>query len=568
MNDRDSSQIDDNDQAPDGSNKEAGEAERVVEIPAPVSAAEPVEGRSDSNIVPKLLGVIGLALVAVLGYGSTNNWFGLFEAPGVESASGETTPKDVDNSDVENADANTQTNLSSNGTPSEPQDTSEDLPPLDPIAASLSAEVIEECKRVANHLYATMPNSLEAREMLARTEYEFGDTSKAEKIWNDILKLNPQFLYALRGLGDLATAEGKLTEAVGYYQQAAKYEPQSVTRKITLGVAMTQAAQLDEAKAVLEEALKQSPDHGGALSALGQILALQRDFDAAKEKLESALNAKIRPDNLAKIHLGLVQAYQRLGDKEKVKFHQAEYKQLSTGSATANQETKEYDDLAAIREDVGRFYVDMARVYLAGGFSNSATALLIRTSQMDKSDMDCRQALAFFSLSQEKPYDAIRWLGELRQLQPDSFSFPKEISRLYVQVGDLEKGEKELLDFLKDHPEHQLALRTTAMYYYSLVPAEGEGTQYAERLVKLQATHESYALLASIHDAAGKNAEAITAMEKAVELAPENEKYAQALKVLTGEITPPPKTPNIPPPPGSTNAGGTGGTIGNTPGDR
>ncbi|MEM7316520.1 MAG: tetratricopeptide repeat protein, partial [Planctomycetota bacterium] len=377
--------------------------EDVVEIPAHPAASK-TDSKASGGILPTVLGLLGLTLIAVIGYGSTNEWFGLLAKSDSPPESETQKEELLSNGDQPDSNSNltASQNSPSNRVPS-PADSQanaqeparkEDLPPLDPIPSDKAVEVIEECKRVANHLFGTMPNSLEAKEMLARTEFEFGDTAKARVVWESILKLNPQFLYALRGLGDIATQEGELELAVNYYRKACEFDPTSISRKVTLGVALTQAAKLEEAKIELESALETNPDHGGALAELGQVLLLLKDFEGAKNRLDAALVAKIPPNNLAKPHLGLVTAYQRLQDREKAKFHQAEYQKLSRDGSQVNSETRDYDDLEAIREDVGRFYVDMARVYVTGGFPASASLLLIRTSQMDKQNTDCRQALA------------------------------------------------------------------------------------------------------------------------------------------------------------------------------
>ncbi|MEC8558084.1 MAG: tetratricopeptide repeat protein [Planctomycetota bacterium] len=533
--------------ASDPKEENAAADEDVVEIPAHPAASKK-DSKASGGILPTVLGLLGLTLIAVIGYGSTNEWFGLFAES--DSVPGPELQKENPLSNGDQTDSNrnlpASRNLAGNGNPSsadsqtsdEETARKEDLPPLDPIPSEKAVEVIEECKRVANHLYGTMPNSLEAKEMLARTEFEFGDTAKARVVWESILKLNPQFLYALRGLGDIATQEGELELAVNYYRKACECDPTSISRRVTLGVALTQAAKLEEAKTELESALENNPGHGGALAELGQVLLLLKDFEGAKTRLEAALAAQIPPNNIAKPHLGLVTAYQRLRDREKAKFHQVEYQKLSRDGSQVNSETRDYNDLAAIREDVGRFYVDMARVYVTGGFPASASLLLIRTSQMDKQNTGCRQALAFFSMQQRKPYEAIRWLGELQKIEPENFTYTKEISRLYVQTSEMEKAESVLIEFLDADPDNAAALHGTAMFFYSLLPNDGKGAKFAQRLVDQAPSGENYALLASIQDAAGKNDEAIEAMSKAAELSPENSKYSDALKVLRGEIIP------------------------------
>ncbi len=497
----------------------------------PTAATPPAKPSSSGGWLSRILILLVLTAVAVVGFGSSLGWFGsttqkLAHVPAPASpqnqvagtAAADTTPTPPDSAG--------SAAPGNNGPQVDP-------PPLKALAPKTSEGMLEECRAVSEHLRSTLPNSLEAREMQARFEYEFGDMQRARTIWEGLLKVSPNFVYALRGLGDICTVNGELTEAVRYFRRAVLVDPENVNRQITLAVALVQAAELQEAKTVLESVLARQPNHVGALAELGSVALQLEEYEAARDHLEKSLTGPVQPANVAKVHFGLVTAYRRLGDMAEAKQHLEEHQKLTAVASQERQtERQDYSDTEAIGKDVSRIYVDMARVYLSGNQPAAAELLLLRSSEMDAANVDCRQALAFLSMNQGKTFDAIRWLKELAELRPEEFTFAQEIARLYLQVGQPAAAEQTLEEFADSRPDDPLVLRTLAQFYLNAQPDPEKAIQFAQQLTKVQPAAPNFALLASIHDAAGNARDAVDALESAVSMEPNNVSYAQTLAML------------------------------------
>jgi len=483
----------------------------------------------------KLLLLFGFLLVAIAGFGSSTGWFeGLFSPAENEvrrsSASelaSEANPADTMAAASTMPDNNQQGNAQfGNAQFGNAQLT----PPLDLKIPTESLQLLAEGKRVAEHLVKTMPGSVEAKEMQARFEFEFGETAKAEQLWNDIVQINPDYAYALQGLGDVAVINGHLEEAVSYFRRAVLVDPNTLSRQITLGIALTNASHFDEARRTFETVLARDSKRTDAHVELASVLIQLQDFEAAREHLEVAL--KTFPD-LPEVHFGLATVYSRLGEKEKAKYHQAEHKRCYQGTITAREQGgRTYDDLNALNTDVGRLYTDMARTYLAGGFRDAAGLLLLRVSRMNAEDPESRRALAFLALSQGKQFDAIRWLTEILRLRPDDLSIAKEIARLQLQSGQPKAAEKVLFEYAEGHPQDVEARRELARFFVEVDRDEARAIQFGQAAAELAPTAESMALLASVYDAFQKLDKAIESLERAVELQPNNVSYQQGLALL------------------------------------
>ncbi len=502
----------------------------IIEPDEPSGTTAPPSPGS-SSVVGKLLAALALIVVAILGYGSTSGWFGSppsdRDAAEVKTSNKEAPalPTDISSSNA----ANPSTTSGTEATTLPPTNATI-IPPLDAIQPDDSKKLLDEGKRVAEHLVRSLANSIEAKEVQARFEYEFGETTKAEQLWQEIIAVNPNYVYALKGLGDVANLNGKLEESVGYYRRGVLADPNDLTLQVLLGVSLLNASQFNEAKQTLESVLARDPSRSDAHVELASVLSQLQDYQGAKDHLEIAL--KDHPE-LPEIHFGLANAYTRLGDREKAKHHQTEHLRLRKNSVEAREQGRRtYDDLAALNIDIGNLYVLMARTYLAGGYRDAASLLLLRASRMNPQDPECRRALAFLALGQGKTFDAVRWLTEVLEITPDDYSVVKEIGRLHVQNRQPKLAEKAMLDFFQTHPKFAEVAKELARFYIQVDRNEEKAIQYGKTSCELAPTADNMAMLASIYDTFDRLNEAIEAMAKAVELQPTNASYQQAVALL------------------------------------
>jgi tetratricopeptide (TPR) repeat protein len=469
----------------------------------------------------KTVAALMLLGAAVLGFASSTGWF--------RSRSGGTVAR-VDQ-DSENTAAETTQEVAPDSRAATPAtEVSANLPPLDALAPTESNRLIEECRRVSEHLVRTFPNSVDAMEMQARFEFELGKVDAAGDLWRQILERNPRSVYALRGLGDIATQEGHFGLAVQQFRKTVLVDPGNLSHQLRLGVALLAAQELEEAKSTLEAVVARGPKYVEAQRELGTVLLQLQDFEGARNQFEAAL--AVDP-NHAKTHYGLATAYSRLGNREKALHHQSEHQRLNLDvKADLRSGRRGYDDFAALQETIARLYTDMARVYLSAGDTRSAEFLLRRVTRIQPSDIDSRQAMAFLANTQGKTRDAIRWLRNLAELRPDEFAFPQEIVSLYLQLNQPGDAARALTEFVDSHPNHTEAIKVAAHFFLEAQTDLAKATQYGTAYAEQAPSPESFALLSGIHEANEKWDAAIVAIEQAVKLAPNDAAYRQYLALL------------------------------------
>ncbi|MBL8532068.1 MAG: sulfotransferase [Hyphomonadaceae bacterium] len=117
-----------------------------------------------------------------------------------------------------------------------------------------------------------------------------------------------------RNLGELASAEGRVSEALAAFEKAVALAPNSVPANAALALALERRHDLARAKTHAERALRADTNSQTARLALGQIALRERDFAGARAVLSGLVeNPRATAANRA-IALGLIgEAHDREG---------------------------------------------------------------------------------------------------------------------------------------------------------------------------------------------------------------------------------------------------------------
>ena len=115
-------------------------------------------------------------------------------------------------------------------------------------------------------------------------------------------------------LGDQLKERGRPGAAVIEYRRALAENPDSVPVLNKLSAVLLDMGKGKDALEFLIRARDLSPDHPTAYTHLGKIFLKQKDYPSAMESLQTAI--QINPFN-PEVHLGLAEAYEALGDKDR-----------------------------------------------------------------------------------------------------------------------------------------------------------------------------------------------------------------------------------------------------------
>lgn len=109
-----------------------------------------------------------------------------------------------------------------------------------------------------------------------------GDYGQVERIWRQILRLDPDDFGAYNNLGNALTDQGRWAEAEAIYREAIRLAPNEAIPYNNLGVVLMEQGRLVEAEAAYREAIRIAPHIDLAYNNLGNALSAQGKFTEAE----------------------------------------------------------------------------------------------------------------------------------------------------------------------------------------------------------------------------------------------------------------------------------------------
>jgi protein O-GlcNAc transferase len=195
---------------------------------------------------------------------------------------------------------------------------------------------------------------------LAIKNHQAGNLPKAESIYQQILKVDPNQTDALHYLGLIAHQVGENDRAVKLISDALKIKPDYAEAHCNLGLTLKDLGQLNDAVASYNKALAIKPDFALAYSNKGIALKALGQLDEAVSSYRKALN--INP-NYAEAYSNLGNAFQELG-----KFHEA-VESFNKSITLKPNYAEAYSNLGNVLRELGR---------LDESLSNSRKALILK----------------------------------------------------------------------------------------------------------------------------------------------------------------------------------------------
>lgn len=134
------------------------------------------------------------------------------------------------------------------------------------------------------------PENLKALAYLGRFLEETGRPSEAYDAFSKAISLNPHFTPALVGMGYHLVRQGKLDEAIGYYQKAIEFrKDQNADAFLQLAGCYEQKKEIEKATKVLLEAVKVNPYASRIYNNLGALYMNTRKNAEAEAYFRKAL---------------------------------------------------------------------------------------------------------------------------------------------------------------------------------------------------------------------------------------------------------------------------------------
>jgi tetratricopeptide (TPR) repeat protein len=158
------------------------------------------------------------------------------------------------------------------------------------VAAGLAAGVII-------HLPLYRPSNTIAIYNLALVCQRQGRVKEAERLFQDVVRMSPNFDDGYYALGYLYWTQGRRDDAVAAYKKALALNPDFAEVRYNLGFIYSEEGKLDEAQNQFERALSIKPDYKEVLQSLEALCPRRNDSGRARNCWRKVL--EFDPDNEA-----------------------------------------------------------------------------------------------------------------------------------------------------------------------------------------------------------------------------------------------------------------------------
>lgn len=403
-----------------------------------------------------------------------------------------------------------------------------DEPPL----PAGTRQLIDEANAVVEQLVEAFPNDLDCLEMKARAEDWQGKSEAAVATWQECLTLNPRYIHAHVGMAAVAAKKGDHRKAAELARTAVQIDPTSFQARDILAEALINLQQPAEAVEVLDSFLQKDPrSHGFFL--LGQAYAQLEQLDKARLAYEAAVAKYPR---YAEAHYALARVQLRLGQREEAQQTMAAYWELMKQRKPTRQgmeSTK--DDFQETCVNGAILYTDIGRIYFARQRPRRAEWLWRRAAALDPHNVPCRQMLALLCRSEGRLWEALQVIEQLALIDGANIAYHLEAGQLYASSLQFEQAELAFATACEVAPEAPEGYAALVRLYLTAGRKTGRALQMARNLVQKAPTAANYALLAAACRQNGDHQEALAAINRARELAPQEPAYQRMYQALQPE---------------------------------
>jgi len=323
-----------------------------------------------------------------------------------------------------------------------------------------------------------------------------------ETLWRDTLARNPQCWMAYNNLGNCFYNQGRIGEAMEYYRKAIQINPNFFEALSNLGLTLAAQGRFDEAIENYRKSIQANPIYYKALNNLGIALTAQGRFDEAIENFHKAI--QINPNFHETLNnLGIALAAQGRFD-EAIENYRKAIQINPDSSETLNNLGLALASQGRFEEAIENYRKSIqANPIYYKALNNLGLALTAR-GRFDEAIENFHQAI------------------QINPTNPEAFF---DLGTALAQSGRTREASAQYREALKLNPDLTGALNNLAWILAAGAEAElrdgAEAVRLAERACELTHYQEPLFIgtLAAAYAEAGRFPEAVTAAEKAAQLA-------------------------------------------------
>lgn len=282
-----------------------------------------------------------------------------------------------------------------------------------------------------------------------------GNLPQAEKLYRQVLDVDPDHVDALHLLGLISAQLGRSEEALEFLGRAVQMRPEFAEAHNSLGTVLERQGKLAEAARCYRQALALRPDMAHTHNNLGQVLVAQGELTEAQSCFEQALRLQL---NFAKAQYNLAHTLTRRG-------------------VALQQQGKIAEAIACYREAL-RLEPEYIHAHSNLGMAlieeekwDEAAGCFDRSLKLDPHHPEAHNGLGLVHNEQGRCQEALASFRAALAARPAFPSALVNLAQFHKQEGDLEAAEAAFREALRADPAHVRALSALAALLRGRLPA-------------------------------------------------------------------------------------------------
>jgi tetratricopeptide (TPR) repeat protein len=396
-------------------------------------------------------------------------------------------------------------------------------PPLTP--EEKAAALKEEEVRFAEQLIREFPDSEEPLVLLGDVHRRRGNTDQSVSFWEKALQMNPGRADVYTRLAQLAFDKDEYEKAIHLWRKALEISPTTGRAHADIARARMALGQYRESIPEIQEELKTAPNTPLCHFLLGQAYQHLEDYENARQSYEKVIELEPRHTNA---HYGLYTIHARLKESQKAQQHLAEFQRCKERDALrVRQHDQELTDLNLFSGGLARVCAGAHELYLRAGNAARMEATLKQAVELDPNHVGYLEKLVALYQGTRRTPEALAVCHRIERLDPNNATCQLNIGKLSALLGRPEDAEKALQKVIALLPGHYAGYQELARLYLRTNTNLPRARELAQKAVALEPRADSYFVLGWTCDVGGDPAGAMSAIEKAIQLDPNNRQYAQ-----------------------------------------
>ena len=312
------------------------------------------------------------------------------------------------------------------------------------------------------HCVAVTPDNFVARSYRGLGFAEKGDNESAVRDVEAALRLEPNEIRTLYNLAGMRVKQGRIDEAVEYYNRILELNPGDASTYITLAAMESNKENLERAMEFYREGLKYHPENGDLHGKLGAMLLQTGQVDEAIKELEAAV--KVKADSATYEILGMAMLTKGDVDKATRYFNRAIKIDPANAEAHYNlgntflaqgllaKAVGEYGMAIKAKPNYAKAYGNLGVAFLQMGQTDGAIEGFRHAVELDPNNVEAHFNLAMAIADKGLIDEAVEHMRKVIELLPQNTTAHCRLAEMLLLQGKVEQATAEYGQVLKIDP--------------------------------------------------------------------------------------------------------------------